>query len=173
MTEIEGSLNHLQWSDAILSIPRFADTVCFRSDHCIIPTHFSTLNISNVPVLTPQDGPLPRNTSSKPAPAPKRHCLETHLPEHRLEKTEGEQLFPEKIEAERDGLHFQRQPPPPRQCSPALPAGGLDQRQADVSHSHHDGRGSVGDATDSTMWRSEELDAGFPPTQRGETLTSA
>ena len=168
VTEIDGRLNHLQWRDAILSSPRFTYTVCFRSDLCIIPTHFNLLNISNVPVLTPQDGLLPRKTSSKSAPTPKLHCQEAkHPPERLLDKTEGEprqQLFTEKIEAERDGLHFQKQPASPRECSPALPA--------DVGHSHSDGQGSIGDSTTSTMWRSEELDTGFAPTQRGEMLTT-
>ncbi|CAL8285097.1 unnamed protein product [Lota lota] len=145
--EIDGNLNHLRWRDAILSIPHFTDT----------------------------DGPLPRNTSSKSAPTPKLHCPETQPPEHLLEKTEREpyqQLFPEKIEAERDGLPFQKQPLHPRECSQGIPAGGRDQRHADVSHSHHDGKGSIGDSTTSTMWSSEELDTGFPPSQRDEMLTS-
>ncbi|KAJ3613436.1 hypothetical protein NHX12_019685 [Muraenolepis orangiensis] len=93
--EIDGNLNRLQWRDAIVPLPHFTDT----------------------------DGPLPRQDSSNSSSAPKlHHCPGTPPPDRLLEKTADEgahpQLLPEKIEAERDGLHFQKQPPVPRACSP-------------------------------------------------------
>ncbi|KAK0153379.1 hypothetical protein N1851_004972 [Merluccius polli] len=138
--ELDGTLAHLRWRDAPVSIPHFTDT----------------------------DGPL----QSPAAP----HCPETQAPE-RLTEDAGEegqrpphQPFPQKVEAERDGLGVQKEGPLPRVWSPGIPAGGgVDQTHADGGGRSHreDGRGSVGDCTTSTVWSSEEADTAFAPSHGG------
>nr|XP_020446561.1 IQ domain-containing protein C-like [Monopterus albus] len=146
--EIDGGLSHLQWREAVISIPHFTDS------------HGPLLGTSN-----PSDPGLDVGDSTQsPAAAPPAAAAPP------LSQETERHVLLEKIEAERDDSQTKGQACPSRDCFPSSYVGGDGEGQIQKGFRNEEGEtdgGMTGSTTSTSIWSSLDLDMSYGHSHKG------